>query len=124
MTGVKPIRTEADYKAALEAIEPLMMAEPESKEADELEILSTLIEAYEAEHYRIDAPDPIEAIKFHMEQRGFTRADFAEVVGQNRATELLKKQRKLNLTNIRAIVGAWHMPIGALIGDYELSNHA
>ena len=92
MTKIKPIRSEADYNAALLAIVPLMAAEPKSDEADE------------KEHYPIEAPDPIEAIKFHMEQRGLERKDFAQIVGQNRATEILKKQRKLNLTNIRAIV--------------------
>lgn len=104
MTKIKPIRSEADYNAALLAIVPLMAAEPKSDEADDLEVLSRLIEAYEKEHYPIEAPDPIEAIKFHMEQRGLERKDFAQIVGQNRATEILKKQRKLNLTNIRAIV--------------------
>ncbi|MBL4836183.1 MAG: hypothetical protein JKY34_01285 [Kordiimonadaceae bacterium] len=121
--NIKPIRNEADYTASLKAIEPLMMAEPGSAEADQLEILSTLIEVYEEKHYTIDAPDPIEAIKFHMEQQGLQRADFAAVVGQNRATELLKKQRKLSIDHIRAIVDVWHMPLRALIADYELAKH-
>ena len=124
MTNVTPIRTEADYEAALEAIEPLMLAELGTPEADDLEVLSTLIAAYEDKHYHIDAPDPIEAIKFHMEQRGLVRRDLAEIVGQNRATELLQKQRKLNLNNIRAIVDKWHIPIEALITDYQIGNHA
>lgn len=123
-TNIKPIRTEADHLAALKAIEPLMTAEPGSPEADELEVLSILIEAYEAKRYPVDAPDPIEAIKLHMELTGLKRADFAKVVGQSRATELLRKQRKLNLTNIRAIVSAWNIPINALIADYELTRSA
>ncbi|NVJ69057.1 MAG: hypothetical protein HWE08_01810 [Alphaproteobacteria bacterium] len=124
MTNITPIRTEADYEAALEAIEQLMLAEPGSPEADDLEVLSTLIAAYEDKHHHIDAPDPIEAIKFHMEQRGLVRRDFAEIVGQNRATELLQKRRKLNLNNIRAIVTKWQIPIEALITDYQTKNHA
>ena len=123
MFTIKPIRNAADYSASLEAIESRMMAELGSAEADQLEILSMLVEVYEEKHYAIDAPDPIEAIKFHMEQRGLQRADFAAVVGQNRATELLKKQRKLNIDHIRAIVDVWHMPLRALIADYKLTKH-
>ena len=121
-TKIRPIRTEADYENALEAILPLMDAEPGTEGADDLEVLSRLIEAYEDEHYKIEAPNPIEAIKFHMEQRGLERKDFALIVGQNRATELLGRQRKLTLGNIRAIHNLWKMPIEALIGDYRLEN--
>jgi HTH-type transcriptional regulator/antitoxin HigA len=78
---LKPIRTGADYEAALEEIDRLMDAEPGTPEGDRLDILTTLIEAYEARHHPIEAPDPIAALEYFMEQRGVTRADLVPLFG-------------------------------------------
>lgn len=124
MVDISPVKDEASYEAALKRVEALMDAEEGTKELDELSILVTLIEAYENEHYPIEAPDPVEAIKLHMELTGLERADLAQVIGQTRASELLHRRRKLNLTNIRKINEAWKVPVSALIADYELANTA
>ena len=102
--NIKPIRTEDDYNQALARLELIFDAEFGSPEGDELEILGMLIEKYENEHYPIPLPDPIEAIKFRMEQMGYTQSDLAKVVGlKSRASEILNKKRKLTLEMIRKI---------------------
>jgi HTH-type transcriptional regulator/antitoxin HigA len=106
MKNLKPIRNKIEYKAALAEASNFFDAEPKvgSKEADRFEILLMLIEAYEAKHYQISPPDPVEAIKFRMEQLGYTQTDLAKVVGlKSRASEILNKKRKLTLEMVRLI---------------------
>ena len=104
MKSLKPIRTEADYEAALEEIERLWGARIGTPEGDRLDILATLIDAYESEHYPIDPPDPIEAIKFRMEQQGLTRKDLEGVLGsRTRVAEVLNRQRGLSIAMIRRL---------------------
>jgi HTH-type transcriptional regulator/antitoxin HigA len=117
---IKPIRTEQDYEAALAAVAPFFDAEPEpgSIEADRFEIMVMLIEAYEAKHYRIDPPDPIEAIKFRMEQAGLGVKDLEPMIGRsNRVYEVLSKRRPLTLPMIRRLHRGLGIPAESLIGD-------
>jgi HTH-type transcriptional regulator/antitoxin HigA len=117
--SIKPIRTKKDYQAALQKLEKIFDAKPNSKEGDELEILGILIERYEREHYPIDFPDPIEAIKFRMEQLGYNQSDLAKVVGlKSRASEILNRKRKLTLEMIRQLHYSMDIPTNVLIQDY------
>ena len=116
MNTIKPIRTETDYDAALAEIDMLMDAEPGSPEGDRLDILVTLTEAYEAQHWRIDPPDPIEAIKLRMQQRGLTRQDLEKVLGsKSRVSEVLARKRPLTLEMIRQLHALWGIPAESLI---------
>ena len=104
MKNLKPIRTKADYEAALEEVESLWGARVGTSEGDRLDILATLIDAYESEHYPMDPPDPIEAIKFRMEQQGLTRKDLEGLVGsRTRVAEVLNRQRGLSINMIRRL---------------------
>jgi HTH-type transcriptional regulator/antitoxin HigA len=104
MKSLKPIRTEADYEAALEEIERLWGARVGTPEGDRLDILATLIDAYESEHYPMDPPDPIEAIKFRMEQQGLTRKDLEGLLGsRTRVAEVLNRRRGLSINMIRRL---------------------
>jgi HTH-type transcriptional regulator/antitoxin HigA len=104
MKNLKPIRTEADYEAALAEIERLWGARIGTSEGDRLDILATLIDAYESEHYPLDPPDPIEAIRFRMEQQGLTRKDLEGVLGsRTRVAEVLNRQRGLSINMIRRL---------------------
>lgn len=117
--NIKPIRTENDYQQALTRLELIFDAEFGSPEGDELEILGMLIEKYENEHYPIPLPDPIEAIKFRMEQMGYTQNDLAKVVGlKSRASEILNRKRKLTLEMIRQLHINFKIPINVLIQAY------
>lgn len=116
MNTIKPIRTEADYDWALSEIDRLMDAEPGSQEGDRLDILVTLVEAYEAQHWRIDPPDPIEAIKLRMQQHGLTRQDLEKVLGsKSRVSEVLNRKRALTLEMIRRLHKLWGIPAESLI---------
>ncbi len=116
---IKPIRTENDYQQALIRLEVIFDAEYGSPEGDELEILGMLIEKYENEHYPIPLPDPIEAIKFKMEELGYKQADLANVVGlKSRASEILNKKRKLTLEMIRQINEHLKIPMEVLVQAY------
>ncbi len=116
MTISGPIKTEAEYEAALSAIDRLMEAAENSPEADRLELLSILVEAYENEHYPIDLPDPIEAIKFRMDQAGLTRKDLEQFIGgRARVAEILNRVRPLSLTMIRRLNAGLGIPLDALI---------
>ena len=116
---IKLIKTEKDYQKALKRLETIFDAKPHTKDGDELDILGFLIEKYEAEHYHIDAPDPIEAIKFRMEQMGYTQSDLANIVGlKSRASEILNRKRKLTLEMIRQIHETLHIPTDVLIQTY------
>ena len=117
--NLKPIRTKKDYQQALERLELIFDSKKETKEGDELEILGILIEQYESEHFPIDLPDPIEAIKFRMEQLGYTQTDLAKVVGlKSRASEILNKKRKLSLEMIRQLHEKLNIPTDVLIQAY------
>jgi|SRR3979490_1557976 HTH-type transcriptional regulator/antitoxin HigA len=103
-TEIKPIRTKRDYEAALTEIERLWGAKAKTPEGDRLDVLATLIDAYETEHYPMDPPDPIEAIKFRMEQQGLTRKDLEEIIGtRTRIAEVLSRKRGLSITMIRRL---------------------
>jgi len=103
-TEIKPIRTKRDYEAALTEIERLWGAKANTPEGDRLDVLATLIDAYETEHYPMDPPDPIEAIKFRMEQQGLTRKDLEEIIGtRTRIAEVLSRKRGLSITMIRRL---------------------
>src|SRR5919201_4053770 len=101
---VRPIRTRRDHEAALKEIERLWGAKTGTPEGDRLDVLATLVDAYEAEHYPMDPPDPIEAIKFRMEQQGLTRRDLEEIIGtRTRIAEVLNRKRGLSITMIRRL---------------------
>ncbi|MGH6681605.1 MAG: helix-turn-helix domain-containing protein [Bradyrhizobium sp.] len=104
MSEIKPIRSEADHAAALAEVECLWGARLGTPEGDRLDILATLIDAYEAEHHPIDPPDPIEAIKFRMEQQGLTRKDLEGILGtRTRVAEVLNRRRGLSIAMIRRL---------------------
>ena len=116
---IKPIKTKKDYQQALERLEVIFDAKKGSNEGDELEILSMLIENYESVNFPIDLPDPIEAIKFRMEQLGYNQTDLANVVGlKSRASEILNRKRKLSLEMIRQIHDRLNIPTEVLIQAY------
>lgn len=116
---VKPIKSKKDYNQAMERMEVLFDAKKGTVEGDELEILSILIEKYEDEHFPVGLPDPIEAIKFRMEQLGYNQVDLAKVVGlKSRASEILNKKRKLSLDMIRQLHDKLHIPTDVLIQPY------
>ena len=118
---IKPIRTERDYEEALFRVESLMDAEPNSEAFDELEVLATLVEKYEEKYYSIDAPDPIEAIKFRMEQEGLRQNDLVPMFGnKSRVSEVLNRKRKLTLDMIRNLNTQLNIPFENLLGDYRL----
>ncbi len=101
---LKPIRTEADYDAAMADIENLWGAKSGTPEGDRLDVLVTLVEAYEAKHYPMNPPDPIEAIRFRMEQQGLTRKDLEPMIGtRNRIAEVLNRKRSLSIEMIRRL---------------------
>ena len=101
---VRPIRTKRDYEAALREVERLWGAKTGSRDGDRLNVLATLIDAYEAERYRMDPPDPIEAIKFRMEQQGLTRRDLEEIIGtRTRIAEVMNRKRGLSIAMIRRL---------------------
>lgn len=113
------IKTEADYKAAMDRMELIFDSEPETPEGDELELLSVLIDNYEKIHFPIDLPDPVEAILFRMEQLNYQPKDLAGVLGsRSRVTEILNKERKLSLNMIRKINKKMHIPTDVLIQEY------
>jgi HTH-type transcriptional regulator/antitoxin HigA len=114
--NIKPIKTEADYRATLKEIESLMEAQPGTTEGEKLDVLSTLVEAYESKHYPIDLPDPVEAIKFEMEQKGLTVKDLEPMIGRsNRVYEILNRKRSLSLKMIWRLHQKLGIPAESLI---------
>lgn len=114
--NIKPIKTDADYQAALKEIESLMMAEPDSPEGEKLDVLVTLIEAYEAKHFPMDLPDPVAAIKFEMERKGLTVKDLEPMIGKsNRVYEVLNHKRSLTLKMIWKLNRELGIPAESLI---------
>ena len=121
--NIKPIKTQEDYNTTLSQIESLMDAKPNTPQMDELEVLTTLVEAYEQQHYKIDAPDPIEAIKFRMEQEGLKQKDLISIIGsKSRVSEILNKKRKLTIEMIRNLHKQLHIPIESLFLDYKINR--
>jgi HTH-type transcriptional regulator / antitoxin HigA len=115
-TEVRPIRTKRDHEAALKEIERLWGAKTGTPEGDRLDVLATLVDAYEAEHCPIDPPDPIEAIKFRMEQQGLTRRDLEEIIGtRTRIAEVLNRKRGLSIAMIRRLHEHLGISAGVLI---------
>jgi HTH-type transcriptional regulator / antitoxin HigA len=116
---VKPIKSKKDYNQALERLEIIFDAKKGSMDGDELEVLGILIDKYEETHFPIGLPDPIEAIKFRMEQLGYNQADLAKIVGlKSRASEILNKKRKLSLDMIRQLHDKLNIPTDVLIQLY------
>jgi len=122
---IRPIKTEADYEAALAEIEQLFEAEPGTPEGDRLEVLTTLVEAYEDAHYPIPAPDPIEAIQYYMESRGLVRRDLEPYIGSRaRVSEILNRKRPLSLAMIRRLNQGLGIPAEVLIKPYDYQQAA
>lgn len=116
---IKPIKNEQDYQKALDRLEKIFDAKKGTKESDELAILSILIDQYENTISPIEMPDPIEAIKFRMEQMGMKQKDLAEVIGlKSRVSEILNKKRKLTLAMVRQLSVALHIPTDVLVQEY------
>jgi HTH-type transcriptional regulator/antitoxin HigA len=116
--NIKPIHDERDYREALRRIEALMEAEAGTAEGDELEVLTALVEAYEREAYPMETPDPVEAIKFHMEQNGLTAKDLQPMLGRrNRVYEVLSYVRPLTLPMIRKLHAELKIPAECLIKE-------
>jgi HTH-type transcriptional regulator/antitoxin HigA len=115
---IKPIRTKTDYRAALKEIETLMSARADTAEGERLDVLATLVEAYEKKHFRLDLPDPVEAIKFRMEQSGLGPKDLVPMIGQlNRVYEVLSRKRPLTLQMIRRLHRDLGIPAESLIKE-------
>lgn len=113
---IKPLRTRKDYESALATIETLMTAKRGTPEGDKLDILVTLVEAYEAKHFPLDLPDPVEAIKYTMEQRSLTVKDLVPYIGKaNRIYEVLNRKRPLTLTMVWKLHKGLGIPAAALI---------
>jgi HTH-type transcriptional regulator/antitoxin HigA len=120
---IQPIRTDADYKATLKAIELLMDAAPGSAEENRLDVLATLVEAYEAKHYPIPKPHPIAAIEYYLESRGLTRKALEPYIGsRGRVAEIMNRRRPLTLEMIRKIEAGTGIPASVLIQPYPLTH--
>ena len=119
---IKPIKTEKEYEAALREIERLFDAKPGTSEGDQLEVLATLVEAYENERYSIPLPDPIEAIQYYMETRGLARADIEQYIGSRaRVSEILNRKRSLTLSMIQRLHEGLGIPAEVLVQPYKLA---
>jgi HTH-type transcriptional regulator/antitoxin HigA len=122
---IRPIRTKADYRRALKEVERLWEAEPGTRDGDTVEVLVTLIEAYEGEHFPVAAPDPIAAIEFMMEQKGLARRDLEPAIGsRGRVSEVLTRKRPLTLPMVRALSALLHIPAEVLVQPYRTRRAA
>jgi HTH-type transcriptional regulator/antitoxin HigA len=120
---IKPIKTKDDHRAALDRIEELWNAEPNTPEGDELEVLATLVDAFEEAHYPIETPDPVEAIRFRMEQQGLEDKDLVAFLGQrSRVTEVMNRQRRLSISMIRKLHEGLKIPLECLVKEYPLAG--
>ncbi len=120
---IKPIKNESDYESALERVMALMDAKADTPEGDELDILGILVEAYEAKHFAIGNPNPIEVIRFFMEQYGLKDRDLVQYIGHSgRVSEVLNYRRKLTLPMIRKLQEGLDIPAESLVQDYPLQN--
>jgi HTH-type transcriptional regulator/antitoxin HigA len=121
---IKPIKSDRDYRRALKEIDRLMDARPNTPAGDRLDVLATLAEAWEEKHHAIGPPDPVEAIRFAMEQRGVTRRDLEPLIGSRaRVAEVLNRRRRLTLPMIRRLHERLGIPAESLIGEPR-SNRA
>jgi HTH-type transcriptional regulator / antitoxin HigA len=117
---IRPIRTKADYREALKEVERLWKAEPGTPAGDRVEVIVTLVEAYEAKHHPVPAPDPIAAIEFMMEQKGLSRRDLEPAIGsRGRVSEVLTRKRPLTLPMVRALSALLQIPTDILVQPYE-----
>ncbi len=117
--NIKPLKTDKDYNQALKRLELIFDSEKGSAEGDELEVLGILVDQYENEHFPIGFPDPIEAIKFRMEQMGYNQTDLGKIIGlKSRASEILSRKRKLSLEMIRKLNVKLNIPTEVLIQSY------
>lgn len=120
---IRPIKTEIDYEKALERLELIFDATPDSKEGDEAEILSLLIENFENKHFPIDSPDPIEAIKIRMEEMNLKQKDLVGVIGgKSRVSEILNKKKRLTVDMIRELERVLNISASVLVNNYKLAN--
>ncbi|MCF8299280.1 MAG: transcriptional regulator [Melioribacteraceae bacterium] len=120
---IKPIKSEDDYQKALRRLEKIFDAPVESKEGDEAEILSLLIENYENQYYRIEAPDPIEAIKIRMEEMNIKQKDLVGIIGgKSRVSEVLNKKKRLTVDMIRELEKKLHLSASILVSNYQLTK--
>ena len=121
--SIKLIKNEKDYKLALKRLEMIFDSAPQSKEGDEAEILSMLIENYEDRFYPIDAPDPIEAIKIRMEEMNLKQRDLIGVIGsKSRVSEVLNKKKRLTVDMIRKLEKELHLSASLLVANYQLTK--
>ncbi len=121
---IHPIRNEADYDSAVARIAELIQAKPDTAEGEELDILATLVDVYEAKHHAIDAPDPIVAIQFRMEQQGLTRKNLEPLIGSRaRVSEVMTRRRSLTLAMIRRVRNELGISADVLIGHPEKKRH-
>lgn len=122
---IRPIKTNANYQAALKKIETLMDAKPRTPRGDQLDVLVTLVEAYEAKHYPLDLPDPVEAIKYAMESKGLTVKDLEPMIGRpNRVYEILNRRRPLTLKMIWELHHKLGIPAESLVRPVKKANAA
>jgi HTH-type transcriptional regulator/antitoxin HigA len=122
---IRPIRTKADYRRTLREVERLWDAEPGTRDGDRADVLTTLIEDYEAKHFPIEPPDPIAAIEFMLEQKGMTRRDLEPAIGgRGRVSEVLNRRRPLTLPMIRALSELLSIPPGVLTQAYRTRSAA
>ncbi len=120
---LKPIKTEADYRAALKRLEQIFDAKLGTSESDELEILGLMVDNYENKHYPIEAPDPIEAIKIRMEEMHLKQVDLIpEIGGKSRVSEILNRKRRLTVDMIRKLADRLNLSADLLIKDYQLAQ--
>ncbi len=120
---IKPIKTEKDYEKSLKRLEVIFDANSNSKEGDEAEILSMLIDNYENIHYPIDTPDPIEAIKIRMEEMNLKQKDLVGIIGgKSRVSEILNKKKKLTVEMIRELEKILHISASVLVNNYQLAS--
>ncbi|TNE59562.1 MAG: transcriptional regulator [Alphaproteobacteria bacterium] len=117
MADIRPLHSEEDYAHALVRIEALMDAKPGTPQGNELDILVTLVEAYEERNLPLEVPDALTAILFIMDQRGLTQKDFAALVGKSRASEILNRKRGLSLNQAKLLYREWGVPAEALLKD-------
>lgn len=116
---IKVLKTKKDYLEAMERFEEIFQAKAGTKESDEADILSILIKEYEDKHYVIEAPSPLEAIRYRMEQQGLTNKDLADILGfKSRVTDIFNMHRKLNLTMVRKLHDALNIPLETLVREY------
>jgi HTH-type transcriptional regulator/antitoxin HigA len=121
--NIKPIKTDADYRAALKRLEIIFDAAIGTPESDEADVLGLMIDEYEKKHYPIEAPDPIEAIKIRMEEMQLKQVDLVDVIGgKSRVSEVLNRKRKLTVEMIRNLTKRLHLSPELLIKDYQLAR--